>query len=201
MRAWVAVEVCVAHVHTKRAGELHAHTFLPSLSFLEGRVLGLLENLKQSWKIVVEHEVVGVANPGEGHEQDTWLANRCTELHDHFGEGHALCLPGCESPTQDEWKLRARDTAVLCIRDRAWEEWDPGASCGIVKEGGACVRRDVEENIGGETERWRVMVRVVAWRVNRMLHRHLRAVHQTHSRVDIRGENATGFIAELEMSL
>ena len=68
VRAWVVVEVCVAHVHTKRAGVLYAHTSLPSLSFLEGRVLGLLENLKQSWKIVVEHEVVGVANPGEGHE-------------------------------------------------------------------------------------------------------------------------------------
>ena len=164
-------------------------------------MLGLLQNLKQSWKIVVEHEVVGVANPGEGHEQDTWLANRRTELHDHFGEGHALCLPGCESPTQDEWKLRARDTAVLCIRDRAWEEWDPGTSCGILKEGGACVRRNVEENTRGEAERWRVMVRVVAWRVNRMLHRHLCAVHQTHSWVDILSENATGFIAELEMSL
>ena len=192
------VAFCVAHVAPQSAREEHLSVFLPFETAFEGRVPRLLQNRVERREVIVEHEVVGVADAGESDEEHAGLFHGFAEFDDRGRERHTLRFPRRESPAEDEGKLRAAHGAMAVVVAGSRENGHPRRALGVCEKGWALIFRTVNDNAGRHTTCDVIVVWVRTGCKNNGLDNALSAVHEAVLHFQIVNDNNASLFGELE---
>ena len=192
------VAFCVAHVAPQSAREEHLSVFLPFETAFEGRVPRLLQNRVERREVIVEHEVVGVADAGESDEEHAGLFHGFAEFDDRGRERHTLRFPRRHSPAEDEGKLCAAHGAIAVVVARSRENCHPRRALGVCEKGWALIFRTVQDNAGRHTTCDVIVVRVRTGCKNNGFHNALSAVHEAVLHFQIVNDNNASLFGEFE---
>ena len=152
--------------------------FLPFDTAFEGRVPRLLQNRIERREVIVEHEVVGVADARESGQEHARLFHGVAKLNDRGRECRALRFPRRDSPAEDEGKLRAADLVIAVVVARSREKCHPRSARRVCEKGRALILGTVDEDAARHTTCDVIVVRVRTGCKHNGLDDALGAVHE-----------------------
>ena len=75
----------------------------PRLPECEALVSAAPDKLVVAGESIVEYQVVGVSDAGEGSEENPWRGGGVIDVDSDFVQCHTLRFPGGECPGESEW--------------------------------------------------------------------------------------------------